>query len=52
MNFEDFTVDLCSNNVFYDVSLQLDALAGCLNPKGERERALKRQLEKYYPRIR
>lgn len=31
---------------------KLDALLGSLNPKGERERGLKRQLEKYYNRIR
>ncbi|KMT13378.1 hypothetical protein BVRB_4g084150 [Beta vulgaris subsp. vulgaris] len=36
---------------YYCSKEELDALAGSLNPKGERERALKRQLEKYYPRI-
>lgn len=36
---------------FY-VNLQLDALMGSLNLKGERERALKKQLDKYYPKIR
>ncbi|RRT45487.1 hypothetical protein B296_00045365 [Ensete ventricosum] len=29
----------------------VDAFLGSLNPKGERERGLKRQLEKYYNRI-
>jgi hypothetical protein len=31
---------------------QIDALIGSLNPKGEREMALQRQLEKHYLRIR
>ena len=32
--------------------LQLDALMGSLNVKGIREKALKRQLEKFYNKIR
>ncbi|CAO2836991.1 unnamed protein product [Amaranthus hypochondriacus] len=36
---------------YYCSKEELDALMGWLNPKGVRERALKRQLEKYYPRI-
>ena len=35
-----------------DISEQLDALMGSLNCKGERERTLKQQLEKFYSRIR
>ncbi|KAG1331194.1 putative DDT domain-containing protein [Cocos nucifera] len=37
---------------YYSTKEELDALMGSLNPKGERERALQRQLEKYYHRIR
>ncbi|XP_026662028.2 DDT domain-containing protein DDB_G0282237-like isoform X2 [Phoenix dactylifera] len=36
---------------YYSAKEELDALMGSLNPKGERERALQRQLEKYYHRI-
>lgn len=36
---------------YYSSKEELDALMGSLNPKGERERALKKQLEKHYPRI-
>ncbi|CAL9081762.1 unnamed protein product [Musa textilis] len=36
---------------YYSIKEELDALLGSLNPKGERERGLKRQLEKYYNRI-
>ncbi|WOK97380.1 DDT domain-containing protein [Canna indica] len=36
---------------YYTTKEELDALLGSLNPKGERERGLKRQLEKYYNRI-
>uniref|UniRef100_A0A7C9A3I4 DDT domain-containing protein n=2 Tax=Opuntia streptacantha TaxID=393608 RepID=A0A7C9A3I4_OPUST len=36
---------------YYNSKEELDALMGSLNPKGERERALKKQLEKHYPRI-
>ncbi|MQM01478.1 hypothetical protein Taro_034233 [Colocasia esculenta] len=37
---------------YYTSKEELDAFMGSLNPKGERERALKGQLEKYYSRIR
>uniref|UniRef100_A0A1D1ZJD0 DDT domain-containing protein DDB_G0282237 n=3 Tax=Anthurium amnicola TaxID=1678845 RepID=A0A1D1ZJD0_9ARAE len=36
---------------YYTSKEELDAFMGSLNPKGEREGALKRQLEKYYSRI-
>ncbi|XP_021733313.1 DDT domain-containing protein DDB_G0282237-like isoform X1 [Chenopodium quinoa] len=36
---------------YYCCKEELDALMGSLNPKGERERALKKQLDKYYSRI-
>uniref|UniRef100_A0A5B7BGS0 DDT domain-containing protein n=1 Tax=Davidia involucrata TaxID=16924 RepID=A0A5B7BGS0_DAVIN len=36
---------------YYSTKEELDALVGSLNQKGERERALKRQLEKFYDRI-
>ncbi|KAJ6792103.1 DDT domain-containing protein [Iris pallida] len=36
---------------YYTTREELDALMGSLNPKGERERALQRQLEKHYLRI-
>ncbi|XP_077249744.1 DDT domain-containing protein isoform X2 [Tasmannia lanceolata] len=36
---------------YYAAKEELDALMGSLNPKGEREKALQKQLEKYYPRI-
>ncbi|KAF3444212.1 hypothetical protein FNV43_RR13902 [Rhamnella rubrinervis] len=36
---------------YYSSKEELDALMGSLNCKGERERALKRQLEKFYARI-
>ncbi|KAJ4965770.1 hypothetical protein NE237_017619 [Protea cynaroides] len=36
---------------YYYTKEELDALMGSLNCKGERERALKKQLEKYYDRI-
>ncbi|XP_010245411.1 PREDICTED: DDT domain-containing protein DDB_G0282237 [Nelumbo nucifera] len=36
---------------YYSSKEELDALMGSLNCKGERERALKKQLEKYYQRI-
>ncbi|XP_021742102.1 DDT domain-containing protein DDB_G0282237-like isoform X2 [Chenopodium quinoa] len=36
---------------YYCSKEELDALMGSLNPKGERERALKKQLDKYYSRI-
>ncbi|XP_052191150.1 uncharacterized protein LOC127800530 isoform X2 [Diospyros lotus] len=36
---------------YYNTKEELDAFMGSLNPKGERERALKKQLEKYYNRI-
>ncbi|KAI4310850.1 hypothetical protein MLD38_035797 [Melastoma candidum] len=36
---------------FYDTKKELDALMGSLNSKGERERALQKQLEKFYSRI-
>ncbi|KAK6923317.1 WSTF/Acf1/Cbp146 [Dillenia turbinata] len=36
---------------YYGTREQLDALIGSLNPKGERERALKKQLDKHYGRI-
>ncbi|XP_010912638.1 uncharacterized protein [Elaeis guineensis] len=36
---------------YYSTKDELDALMGSLNPKGERERALQRQLEKFYHRI-
>ncbi|KAI4364347.1 hypothetical protein MLD38_020453 [Melastoma candidum] len=36
---------------YYDSRKELDALMGSLNTKGERERALLKQLEKFYSRI-
>ncbi|KAJ7957110.1 DDT domain-containing protein [Quillaja saponaria] len=36
---------------YYSTKEELDALMGSLNCKGERERALRKQLEKYYNRI-
>ncbi|XP_074292949.1 uncharacterized protein LOC141619826 [Silene latifolia] len=36
---------------FYSTKEELDALMGSLNPKGERERSLKRQLDKHYIKI-
>ncbi|XP_042477159.1 DDT domain-containing protein DDB_G0282237-like isoform X2 [Macadamia integrifolia] len=36
---------------YYNVKEELDALMGSLNCKGERERALRKQLEKYYDSI-
>ncbi|KAK6923684.1 DDT domain [Dillenia turbinata] len=36
---------------YYRTREELDALIGSLNPKGERERALKKQLDKHYGRI-
>ncbi|XP_020573624.1 DDT domain-containing protein DDB_G0282237 isoform X2 [Phalaenopsis equestris] len=36
---------------YYSTKEELDALIGSLNEKGERERDLKRQLEKYYVKI-
>ncbi|GFP92828.1 bromodomain adjacent to zinc finger domain protein 1a [Phtheirospermum japonicum] len=36
---------------YYQTKEELDALIGSLNPKGVRERALKKQLEKLYDRI-
>ncbi|KAG6499672.1 DDT domain-containing protein DDB_G0282237-like [Zingiber officinale] len=36
---------------YYSTKDELDALLGSLNPKGERERGLKRQLEKHYNKI-
>ncbi|XP_027341484.1 DDT domain-containing protein DDB_G0282237-like [Abrus precatorius] len=36
---------------YYSSKEELDALMGSLNCKGERERALRKQLEKYYSRI-
>ncbi|KAJ8769191.1 hypothetical protein K2173_000966 [Erythroxylum novogranatense] len=36
---------------YYSSKEELDALMGSLNIKGERERALKKQLEKFYSRI-
>ncbi|XP_059433275.1 uncharacterized protein LOC132166474 isoform X3 [Corylus avellana] len=36
---------------YYSSKEELDALMGSLNVKGERERALKKQLEKFYSRI-
>ncbi|CAA2986050.1 Hypothetical predicted protein [Olea europaea subsp. europaea] len=36
---------------YYETKEELDALIGSLNPKGERERALKKQLEKNYNKI-
>ncbi|XP_073013185.1 uncharacterized protein [Typha latifolia] len=36
---------------YYTTAEELNALLSSLNPKGERERALKRQLEKFYNRI-
>ncbi|CAI9758365.1 unnamed protein product [Fraxinus pennsylvanica] len=36
---------------YYETKEELDALIGSLNPKGERERALKKQLKKNYNKI-
>lgn len=36
---------------YYNTKAELDAFIASLNPKGVRERALKKQLEKYYDRI-
>ncbi|KAI3451649.1 hypothetical protein Pfo_008314 [Paulownia fortunei] len=36
---------------YYQTKEELDALIGSLNPKGERERALKKQLQKFYNKI-
>lgn len=36
---------------YYSTKEELDAFMGSLNQKGERERALKKQLDKYYNRI-
>lgn len=36
---------------YYNTKEELDAFIGSLNPKGERERALKKQLGKHYDRI-
>ncbi|GMH10255.1 hypothetical protein Nepgr_012096 [Nepenthes gracilis] len=36
---------------YYSSMAELDALMGSLNPKGERERALKKQLKKHYQKI-
>ncbi|XP_073294787.1 uncharacterized protein [Primulina huaijiensis] len=36
---------------YYKTKEELDALIGSLNPKGERERALKKQLQKFYNKI-
>lgn len=36
---------------YYTAKEELDALMGSLNPKGEREQALQKQLEKYYLRL-
>ncbi|KAG8383925.1 hypothetical protein BUALT_Bualt04G0064700 [Buddleja alternifolia] len=36
---------------YYQTKEELDALIGSLNPKGERERALKKQLQKFYTKI-
>lgn len=36
---------------YYSAKEELDGLIGSLNPKGERERALQRQLEKHYLKI-
>ncbi|MBA0571773.1 hypothetical protein Golob_002148, partial [Gossypium lobatum] len=36
---------------YYCAKEEVDALMSSLNPKGERERALQQQLEKFYPRI-
>lgn len=36
---------------YYSAKEEIDALIGSLNPKGEREMALQRQLEKHYLRI-
>lgn len=36
---------------YYDTKEELDDFMGSLNRKGERERALKKQLDKYYDRI-
>lgn len=36
---------------YYNTKEELDAFMGSLNRKGERERALKKQLDKYYDRI-
>ncbi|XP_043709053.1 DDT domain-containing protein DDB_G0282237-like [Telopea speciosissima] len=46
-------VESCDSKLwgYYNVKEELDALMGSLNCKGERERALKKQLEKYYNRI-
>ncbi|XP_073280581.1 uncharacterized protein [Primulina huaijiensis] len=36
---------------YYKTKEEFDALIGSLNPKGERERALKKQLQKFYNKI-
>ncbi|KAL2241313.1 UNVERIFIED_CONTAM: hypothetical protein Sindi_0772500 [Sesamum indicum] len=36
---------------YYQTKEELDALIGSLNPKGERERALKKQMQKFYNKI-
>ncbi|KAH6812610.1 hypothetical protein C2S51_021628 [Perilla frutescens var. frutescens] len=36
---------------YYQTKEELDALIGSMNPKGERERALKKQLQKFYNKI-
>ncbi|GAB2277664.1 hypothetical protein Dimus_012369 [Dionaea muscipula] len=36
---------------YYNTKEQLDAFMGSLNPKGQRERALQKQLEKHYQKI-
>ena len=45
----------CCGYLFHNIDsffyTQLDSLMGSLNEKGERERALKRQLEKRYNKI-
>lgn len=43
--------DVLFSTLLLDFLLQLDAFMGSLNCKGERERALSKQLEKSYSRI-
>lgn len=48
-DFLFFFLVLYQTNFFF--LKQLDALIGSMNTKGERERALKKQLEKFYNKI-
>lgn len=46
-------IESCDSNQwgYYSTKDELDSFMGSLNPKGERERALKKQLEKHYGKI-